>query len=111
MSFRAMAALGGLLLGLACERVVVDPCGEPVARAQANPTEGLAPIAVEFRGLGYIVGGIGRVDSVQWVFGNGTSTKRLPTAYEMVDTAVYETPAVYRPYRWFAVAVSQTPHS
>jgi PKD repeat protein len=92
MSFRAMAALGGLLLGLACERVVVDPCGEPVARAQANPTEGLPPLVVELRGEGHIEGGIGPLDSLQWVFGNGrTSTKPI-------DTTTYETVAVYQPY-------------
>jgi hypothetical protein len=77
-----------------CPVVIVDPCGRPVAVAEASPEVGDAPLHVEFRGdASYCIEGVGCCpdQTYQWDFDNGR------TSSQANDTITYTKAGNYRP--------------
>ena len=61
-----------LALLVACDTVVEDPVGDPVAVITAEPMLGPAPLEVVFTGTGsHWAGGIGGDPAYCWDFGDG----------------------------------------
>ena len=96
VGFFAVVALPMALSAAACfgPNIIVDPCGEPVAVAEAVPTDGDAPVFVRLLGDRSLCqeGLCEPIQFYAWDFDNGR------TSNQANDTVTYETPAIYRPY-------------